>query len=306
VTGLRVAIKPFPAPFATDAVVAGGGTVVEDATSAEGLVWLDPFRIADLAEMLQTAPDIRWVQLPSAGIERVVEAGLLHSDRIWTCAKGAFAEPVAEHAVALSLLGLRQLHERARATSWGQPGGLSFFDRRVTILGGGGITMALLRLLEPFRIEATVVRRKSDPVPGAAHTVPASELRAVLPGSLLVILALALTPETVHIIGKDELACMDETSWLVNVARGRHVDTDALVGALADGSIGGAALDVTDPEPLPDGHPLWDAPSCIITPHTADTIEMVIPHLAERIRVNVAHLVAGDRLEGLVDIEAGY
>jgi phosphoglycerate dehydrogenase-like enzyme len=306
VSGPRVAVKPSPAPFATDAVVAGGGTVVEDAALAEGLVWLDPFRIADLAEVLHTASDVRWVQLPFAGIERVVEAGLLDGDRIWTSAKGAFAEPVAEHALALSLAGLRQLHERARATSWGQPAGLSLFDRRVTILGGGGITMALLRLLEPFRTEATVVRRKPDAVPGAAHTVPASELGAVLPGSLLVILALALTPETVHIIGKDELACMDETSWLVNVARGRHVDTDALAAALADGSIGGAALDVTDPEPLPDGHPLWGAPNCLITPHTANTFDMVIPFLAERIRVNVAHLRDGEPLEGLVDTDAGY
>jgi phosphoglycerate dehydrogenase-like enzyme len=304
--GLRVAVLPSPAPFATDAVTAGGGTVVDDASSAEGLVWLDPFRAEDLAETLRTAADIRWVQLPSAGIERVADAGVLDGDRIWTCAKGAFAEPVAEHALALSLAGLRQLPERARATSWGKPAGVSLFDRRVTIVGGGGITGALLHLLEPFRTEVTVVRRKTDPVPGAAQTVAVPELRTVLPGSALVILALALTPETVHIIGKDELACMDDTSWLVNVARGRHVDTDALVAALADGSIGGAALDVTDPEPLPDDHPLWDAPSCLITPHTADTFDMVIPHLAERIRVNVAHLRAGEPLEGLVDPDAGY
>ena len=99
---------------------------------------------------------------------------------------------------------------------------------------------------------------------------------------------------------------MDETAWLVNVARGRHVDTDALVAALAAGSIGGARLDVTDPEPLPDGHPLWDGASCLITPHTADTFDMVMPHLAERIRVNVARLSPGRALEGLVDPDAGY
>ncbi len=304
--GPRVAVKPFAAPFATEAVVAGGGSVVDDVKAAEGLVWLDPFRTDDLAETLHTAPDVRWVQLPSAGIDRVAGAGLLDRDRTWTSAKGAFSEPVAEHALALALAGLRQLSERAQATSWGKPAGLSLFDHRVTIVGGGGITTALLRLLEPFRTEATVVRRKPEPVPGAAHTVPASELRAVLPGSLLVILALALTPETVHIIGKNELACMDDKAWLVNVARGRHVDTDALVVALADGSIGGAALDVTDPEPLPEGHPLWSARSCLITPHTANTFDMVIPDLAERIRVNVAHLRDGRPLDGLVDVDAGY
>ena len=99
---------------------------------------------------------------------------------------------------------------------------------------------------------------------------------------------------------------MDEQSWLVNVARGRHVDTDALVAALREGTIAGAALDVTDPEPLPDGHPLWTMPNCIITPHTADTWDMIMPHLAERITANVAHFVAGEPFEGPVDPAAGY
>jgi phosphoglycerate dehydrogenase-like enzyme len=122
----------------------------------------------------------------------------------------------------------------------------------------------------------------------------------------VVFLALALSPETTGIIGAAALDHMDERAWLVNVARGRHVDTDALAGALDRGSIAGAALDVTDPEPLPDGHPLWSVPNCIITPHTADTPEMVKPLLAERIRTNVVRFVAGDELVGLVDPRAGY
>jgi phosphoglycerate dehydrogenase-like enzyme len=99
---------------------------------------------------------------------------------------------------------------------------------------------------------------------------------------------------------------MGEQAWLINVARGRHVDTGALVEALNSGTIAGAGLDVTDPEPLPDGHPLWGAPNCIITPHTADTWDMVLPRLAERIRENVAAFSAGDPLRGPVDPEAGY
>ena len=122
----------------------------------------------------------------------------------------------------------------------------------------------------------------------------------------MVVLALSLTPETKGIIGAPELAAMGDGSWLVNVARGGHVDTAALVKALDDGSIGGAALDVTDPEPLPDGHPLWGRENCIITPHTADTIEMVVPLLAARIRTNVERLAAGDPLVGRVDPTAGY
>jgi phosphoglycerate dehydrogenase-like enzyme len=99
---------------------------------------------------------------------------------------------------------------------------------------------------------------------------------------------------------------MRTDSWLVNVARGRHVDTGALVDALDAGAIAGAALDVTDPEPLPDGHPLWTQPRCIITPHTADTLEMTERPLARRIQGNVARFIAGQPLVGLIDAVAGY
>ena len=120
------------------------------------------------------------------------------------------------------------------------------------------------------------------------------------------VLALSLTPETRGIVGAKQLGIMEQTAWLINVARGGNVDTDALVEALRVGAIAGAALDVTDPEPLPDGDALWDLSNCIITPHTADTIEMVLPLLAERIGTNVAHFAAGEALVGLVDSEAGY
>jgi phosphoglycerate dehydrogenase-like enzyme len=302
----RVAVGPFPSPFATEAVEEGGGTVapVEDAPDA--IVWLDPGDVEGLRGYLAQAPAAAWVQLPFAGVERIAEQGLLDHERIWTCAKGSYAEPVAEHALALSLAGLRHLPERITARSWGIPAGTSLYDQKVTILGGGGITTSLLEQLAPFRVEATVVRRNPDPVAGAARTVQVDRLHEVLGGSLLVVLALALTPATRGIIGAAELELMDETAWLVNVARGGHVDTDALVAALRAGSIAGAALDVTDPEPLPDGHPLWDLPNCIVTPHTADTIEMVMPLLADRIRTNVRRFADGETLVGLVDPDAGY
>ncbi len=119
-------------------------------------------------------------------------------------------------------------------------------------------------------------------------------------------LALALTPQTRGLIGRAELAVMAPDAWLVNVARGAVVDTAALVDALRRGQLGGAALDVTDPEPLPDGHPLWDLPNCLITPHTADTPEMIRPLLARRITDNVRRLAAGQELAGLMDPGLGY
>ncbi|MGO9028133.1 MAG: D-isomer specific 2-hydroxyacid dehydrogenase family protein [Acidimicrobiales bacterium] len=302
----RIAIGPRSHRFAVDAVVDGGGTVVALDEAPEALVWLDPGALTELGAALETAPEARWVQLPFAGVEPVIEAGLLDPSRRWTCAKGAYAEPVAEHALTLALAGLRRLRERTEARTWGTPAGTSLYDRKVTILGGGGIAASLLEQLAPFRVEATVVRRRADPVRGAARTVTTPELHRVLPGAQVVFLALALSPATEGIIGAAELARLDGDAWLVNVARGRHVDTDALVDTLRSGSIGGAALDVTDPEPLPDGHPLWELPNCIITPHTADTIEMIQPRLAERIRTNVARFAAGEPLVGSVDPEAGY
>ncbi len=297
-------VAPTPAPFAVDAVEAGGGAVVSLTDDPEALVWLDSHDVEGLAAALATAPGVRWVQLPSAGVESMTE--VLDQTRTWTCAKGAYARPVAEHALTLTLAGLRLLPARIGARNWGAQGGTSLFRERVTILGGGGITRSLLELLAPFEVEATVVNRSGKAVPGAARTVAVSELESTLSDALVVVLALSLTPETRGIIGAEQLRLMGQTAWLVNVARGGHVDTDALVDALREGAIAGAALDVTDPEPLPDGHTLWELSNCIITPHTADTIEMVLPLLAERIRTNVAHYAASEPLVGVVDPAAGY
>lgn len=304
---MRIAIGPSPADYAVRAVEDGGGTVVELGSEADGLVWLSAHDMETLAAALQDQPGIRWVQLPFAGVENAVERGLIDDTRSWTCAKGSYARPVAEHALMLALAGLRVLPSRIRARSWGVPEGRMLYGAPVTILGGGGITEELLRLLAPFDVSATVVRRQASvPVPGAARVVDRSELKPALSGAMVVFLALALTPETRGIIGAAEMDLIGPDGWLVNVARGRHVDTGALVHALAEGRLGGAALDVTDPEPLPDGHPLWTEPRCIITPHTADTWDMVMPPLIDRIRTNVARFVAGEPFEGLVDPHAGY
>ncbi|HVF14805.1 MAG TPA: NAD(P)-dependent oxidoreductase, partial [Acidimicrobiales bacterium] len=240
---MRCAIAPGPvAPIVADAVVAGGGVIVEP-SEADVLVWTEPMDGPRLATQLAEAPGIRWVQLPFAGVDAFVS--ILDDGRTWTSTKGAYSEPVAEHALALGLAGLRHLGARAQAREWGPQGGRRLMGGRVTVVGGGGITEALLRLLAPFHVEATVVRRHVAPVAGASSVVGPDRLHDVLPGADLVVLALPLTTETVGIIGAAELALMEPHAWLVNVARGRHVVTDDLVDALVRGSIGGAALDVT-------------------------------------------------------------
>ena len=303
---MRIAVAPNNSELVADAVQAGGGELVDIGDGPDALVWMDPRNADGLRQVLAEAPTARWVQLPFAGIENFVRAGVLTRDRTWTCAKGIYAEPTAEHALTLALAGLRHLPQHARARSWGKQGGTTLYDAPVVILGGGGITSALLELLTPYRARTTVVRRSSDPVPGATRTVGRDQLDEVLPDALVVVLALALTPETEHVIGAKQLAAMSESAWLVNVARGRHVDTDALVAALTDNAIGGAALDVTDPEPLPDGHPLWSLPNCIITPHTANPWQVAQPLLAQRITDNVRRFEDGQELLGLVDLDAGY
>jgi phosphoglycerate dehydrogenase-like enzyme len=305
-TGPRVAVGPEPAPWAAEAIRRGGGEVVALDDNPMGLVWTTGRAMDALRSALATRPNISWVQLPSAGVERAFQAGVVDPRRRWTSAKGAFSQPVAEHALALTLAGLRQLKIRACARSWGQPGGESLFGQPVTVVGAGGIATELMRLLEPFGTPVTIVRRQAEPVPGAARTLSTDRLTEALAGARAVILVVALTPETRDLIGRAELAAMEPGAWLVNVARGGVVDTEALTDALQKGQIGGAALDVTDPEPLPAGHPLWDLPNCLITPHTADTEEMTQPLLADRIADNVRRLAAGQELVGVVDPAQGY
>jgi phosphoglycerate dehydrogenase-like enzyme len=213
---------------------------------------------------------------------------------------------VAEHALMLGLAGLRGLDRYARARSWEAQRGTNLLGGAVTIVGGGGIAESLLRLLGPFEADVTVLRRTPEPMAGAARVLPPEALHEVLPGATLVVLALPLIPSTSGLIGARELALLDPHAWLVNVARGAHVVTDDLVDALRAGTIGGAALDVTDPEPLPDGHPLWSLPNCLITPHTGNTAEMATPLLSARITANVARFAAGEPLIGLVDPVLGY
>jgi phosphoglycerate dehydrogenase-like enzyme len=293
--------RPLAAHVA--AVEAGGGRLV-DPEDAEAIVWLDPRDPTDLPELLAANPGIAWVQLPFAGIEPFLP--LIGPERAWTCGKGVYAEPVAELALGLMLAGLRNVAGYARATSWSGPVGTNLIDGRVTILGGGEIARHLIGLLAPWRTEVTVLRRDPAPIPGVARVATLDTLHEHVADADAVVLALALTPGTERVIDAAALAAMQAHAWLVNVARGRHVDTDALVAALAAGAIGGAALDVVEPEPLPDGHPLWHEPRAILTPHVGNTPEMAVPLLAERIRVNVERFARGEPLVGPVDPELGY
>jgi D-3-phosphoglycerate dehydrogenase len=300
----RIHIAPGERADLEQAVHDGGGEPAP-LDGADGLVWLtgDP---DDLPEL----PDrVRWVQLPSAGVEQWLRAGVVTDGRAWTSATGAFGLPVAEHALALMLAADKALPAFARTRSWtpeGRHDVRALEGETVAIVGAGGIGRALIGLLEPFGARVIAVTRRGHDVPGAARTLPADRLGEVWGEARHVVIAAPATDGTRHLVGAAELAAMREDAWMVNVARGSLVDTDALVEALRTGAIAGAALDVTDPEPLPDGHPLWELPNVLITPHVATPPEAERRHFAARVRENVRRLAAGEELEGRIDPEGGY
>jgi len=286
-----------------EAVTEGGGELV-GIDEADALIWAAHDRPDELRRILDEHPDIKWVQLPFAGVEPFVD--VIDDVRQWTCGKGVYAEPVAEHVLALMLGGLRGIGRYARATEWSEPVGKNLLGAHVCILGGGSITRSLVRLLLPFGAYLTVVRNRAEPIPGVAEVFGLDELHHALSEADVVVLALALTPATEHILDAAAIDVMREDAWIVNVARGRHIDTDALMSALREGRLGGAALDVTDPEPLPADHPLWSMDNVIITPHVGNTPEMGMKLLWARVRENVERFVRDDELLGPVHVDLGY
>jgi phosphoglycerate dehydrogenase-like enzyme len=291
------------------AVLGAGGEVLPLGEATRGLVWTAASGAGDLDAVLAAHPGIAWVQLPWAGVDAFADVLRRHRDdgRTWTSAKGAYAQPVAEHALMLALAVLREVPHRVRAGRWEvDERGRTLFGAEVVIVGAGGIATELLRLLAPFDVRTTVVRRRDEPVAGATRTVTEAGLGGALSRADVVFVAAALTDASRGLIGTEQFERMPRGAVLVNVARGAVVDTDALVAALGSGRLGGAGLDVTDPEPLPAGHPLWSSPNCLITPHVADTEEMVVPLFAERVARNVRAVLDGAPLEGRIDLHAGY
>lgn len=284
------------------AVRSGGGSVVPLAR-ANAIVCT-----GDDVELLRRSilPDVRWVQLGAAGIEMWFDAGLMTRAVVWTAAKGVYARPIAEHVLALILASARGLPERARARTWGTPGGRLVEGTTVGVVGAGGIGSELIGLLSPLAVRTIALTRDARTVPNADINVGPRELHSLLAQSDFVVLAAALTGETAGMISAESLAQMRPDAWLINVARGGLVDTDALVAAIKAGLIGGAALDVTDPEPLPDDHVLWALPNVLITPHVACTPAIGARFLAQRVEENVRRFRHGDELLGVVDQSLGY
>jgi phosphoglycerate dehydrogenase-like enzyme len=300
-----VFIGPTKPAMMVDAIAAGGGKVVDDPGVAEAIVWLG--RPSDEVRSL-LHDGITWLQLPSAGVENWISAGVVDGSRTVTSAVGSYGPQVAEHALALILASLRRLVACARATTWAPATvrGSSLRDACVAIVGAGEIGRELITMLGPLGARTVAVTRRGLPVPGADESLPTGRLAEALRAADVVVLAAPVTPATTHLMNAATLAHLRPGAHLVNVGRGELVDTDALLAALDGGQLAGAALDVTEPEPLPDGHPLWTHPLALITPHTANPESLRLASLARRLTENTRRFVAGEPLVAVVDPEIGY
>lgn len=303
---MSITVLPVPKPAFLDAVAQGGQQAEPLSDETTGVIWLEPKGAADLERVLSEHPRVTWVQLPFAGVDAFIPLFAAYPGITFTSAKGAYDAPVAEHALALTLSALRHLPEFSRLTEWTPQAGRSLFGLRVAVVGAGGIGREIVRLVKAFDTHVTVVRRRPDPIETADETIDIDTFRERLSEYDVVILAAALTAETRTLLGRDEFAALPDTAVVVNIARGPHIDTDALVEALTTGQIAGAGIDVTDPEPLPAGHPLWTAGNIIITPHTANTRAMAEIPLSQRIAANVRAFTGTGSYVGVVDTQAGY
>nr|WP_098470211.1 phosphoglycerate dehydrogenase [Serinibacter salmoneus] len=234
-----------------------------------------------MAQAARDLPNLRWIQSLSAGMDAIVEAGF-GEDVVMCSGNGLHDVPVAEHALGLILAAARRLdvavravddHRWARELGVNQPldnaGRFSLISgANVVIWGFGGIGQRLAGYLRPMGAKIVGVATRAGERGGYPVITPA-ELPGILPHTDVLVNILPATPATTAAVSASTFEAMADHAWLVNVGRGATVDQEALIAALHAGRIGGAALDVMTPEPLPSDSPLWDAPNLILTPHSA-------------------------------------
>lgn len=255
-------------------------------------------------------PTLRWVQTISAGVDAAVIAALRDRDVVLTNASGIFDRPIAETVLTYILMALKRMPEYAalqRERRWRklahrEAGGLT-----VGIVGLGSIGSEVARLCRALGMRVVALRRHPDRGAAPVDALwPPERLDDLLAEADFVVLAVPLTPETEGLIGAAQLRRMRPEAWLINIARGAIVDEPALIQALQEGWIAGAALDVFATEPLPPESPLWSLPNVILTPHQSWST----PHLQEREAAlfldNLRRYLNGEPLLNVVDKQRGY
>lgn len=299
----RTVLSPFPVEDVDIAVVVwdGGPLPADDVLDRVGMFVVpytfEPWALDPLRRGL---PALRVVQSLTAGVEHVaaaVPAGVALCN-----ARGVHDASTAELAVGLTIAALRHVDDAVLARAeqrWAHARHRALADRRVLVVGWGSIGRAVGRRLAPFECEVVPVAgtARRDPDGTVVHGV--DELPGLLPTADVVVLVVPLTEATHHLVDAAFLAALPDGAVVVNVARGAVVDTGALVAELATGRLR-AAVDVTDPEPPPPGHPLWTVPGLLMTPHVGGNTSAFEPRARRLVADQVRRFAAGEPLENVV------
>ncbi|MBP1326658.1 phosphoglycerate dehydrogenase-like enzyme [Leucobacter exalbidus] len=263
--------------------------------------WGGARRLANLAAVNPQL--VQWQSIGYNGVGDHLPEGLPFAN-----ASSVHEASTAELALGLTLASQRGIDafvRQATTHTWDLRSYPSLADRRVLIVGYGGVSKAIEARLAGFEVDVTRIARtarQDTSLTGASVPVHGmDELKACLANAEIVILAVPLTAETTSLLGADELAALPDGALIVNVARGPVVNTDALMAELNAGRLR-AALDVTDPEPLPADHPLWDCPNLIVTPHAGGDSSAMLPRMSALITRQITHLLAGESPENLVQV----
>ena len=269
--------------------------------------WFDMYEKSDMTKAITLASDMRWLNSVYAGVDGMPLDLLAQRDVQFTNGAGVNAITIAEYVIMGMLTvakGYREVVRAQERQEWLQdsPGKVELFGSRALLLGYGAIGKLVEERLRGFGVETTIVRRNAAP-----NTLGPGEWRARLGAFDWIIIAVPATPETDKMIGQAELASMKDSATIVNIARGSVIDQDALVLALQSKQIGAAFLDVTDPEPLPAGHPLWSLDNAHITMHLSGRAQtLMFQRSGQRFIENLGRYRTGQSLEHRVDLVLGY
>ena len=265
------------------------------------------------AAMLHGSPALEWLQTNSAGVEPYIQPGVLAGDTLLTNATGAYGLAIAEHMLGMLLELFKKLElyrDAQKSGAWQSQGAVkAVYGSTVLVLGMGDIGGEFAARCKALGAKVIGVRRSPRPCPEYADEVHLLEdLDSLLPQADVVAVTLPGTDATRGLMSRERLAKMKEGAVLLNVGRGFIVDTEALCDALERGHLSGAGVDVTDPEPLPPTHRLWNIPTAVVTPHISgfyhlrETHERIVGIFLENLR----HFQAGEPLRNLVDFATGY
>lgn len=295
------------APSGVSIVAATPATLSAEIADADGVIG------SVNAKQFAMAKKLRWIQTHSAGVDGLRYPELINSNVILTNAKIVMGPNIADHAFALLLAMTRGTNRAAAgkaAEEWDRQrygGIIELTGKTAVIVGAGGIGMQIAQRAKGFGMKVIGVDPKDIPyTPLVDEMVTPDRLDEVMPKADVVFVAAPLTPESRGMIGPRQFELMKKGAYFIAVSRGPVYQTPALVKALDSGLLGGAGLDVTDPEPLPKGHPLWKFENVVITPHVAGQSDLMPKRRLELFKENIRRFAEGRPMLNVVDKQKGY